>query len=64
MEVLWEPKYTKMYICVKILSLKNSHFKKNALGRSYCGLAVTNLTGIHEDVGSIPGPTQWVKAPA
>ena len=22
---------------------------------------VTNLTGIHEDVVSTPGPTQWVK---
>ena len=36
-------------------------FEKLVLGSSCCGSAVTNLTSTHKDVGSIPGPTQWVK---
>ena len=31
------------------------------LGNSHLGSAVTNQTSIHEDAGSIPGLTQWVK---
>ena len=35
----------------------------NISGSSHCGSAVMNLTSIHKDLGSIPGPTQWVKGP-
>ena len=34
------------------------------VGTSYCGAVETNLTSIHEDVGLIPGLTQWVGDPA
>ena len=39
-------------------SVKN---KTLASWSSHCGSALTNLTGNHEDVGSIPGLAQWVK---
>ena len=39
------------------------HYKISG-GSSHCGSAVINPTNIHEDVGLIPGPAQWVKDPA
>ena len=33
------------------------------LRSSHRGSAILNLTSIHEDVGLIPGLTQWVKDP-
>ena len=35
--------------------------KKVDYQSSCCGSVLMNLTSIHEDVGSIPGLTQWVK---
>ena len=35
--------------------------KNNNFGSSRCGSVETNQTSIHEDVGLIPGLTQWVK---
>ena len=36
--------------------------KKNVYSGSFCcGSVEANLTSIHEAVGLIPGPTQWVK---
>ena len=38
-----------------------SHKDLPKVGSAHCGSAVMNPTSIHEDVGSTPGRTQWVR---
>ena len=44
---------------VAMLTLDKRDIKINTRS-SFCGAAETNLTSIHEDVGSILGLAQWV----
>ena len=53
----WEPPYAEG---VALKRPKKKKKKKIHSWEFHCGLVVTNLSGIHEDVGSIPGLTQWV----
>ena len=46
---------------IKDLNVKMDITKSLEDRSSHCGSVEMNLTGIHEDVGSIPGLAQWVK---
>ena len=44
-----------------ILCPKSWHIQNADLGSSHCGSMEKNPTGIHEDIGLIPGLDQWVE---
>ena len=52
-----QPKYANNQVSVDRCTDKENVIMEG----SRCGSVVTNLTGIHEDVGLIPGLAQWGK---
>ena len=47
--------------CKQLFLLTLLHAKRFIVGSCHRGSVVTNLTRMHEDAGSIPGLTQWVR---
>ena len=43
--------------------MKIDIFNVPVVGSSRCGSVLTNLTSIHEDTGSFPGLTHWLRIP-
>ena len=53
-----------VYTSVSISRSTCQRVFKTGFRSSRCGSGVASPTRIHEDAGSIPGPTRWVQDPA
>ena len=60
LSLAWEPPYA-VRAALKRKKKKKCDIKKEMVRSSVVAQQVKNPTSIREDVGSIPGLTQWVK---